>query len=982
MTRLIVGLCLAGLLFCAYASAQEQSIPENLYQGELVAFPGPWAFQVPRSHIILVSDDQLEGLTNPDNPVDIGMTGTPQVTTLRDLCKSAQAAGRRTLVFAFDHFFSQYRKGQGDKPRAWMPDTDGYIERVAAISKTAQEYGLGLELSLLSPLEIGRGYEARTGESGRWMQYRKGLRDSESGTFDVQLWRHRRWSNNKGPIDIADAGVRVFAFSEQAISRTQYRVVDPGAMVEITDGVSVEVWEGMKKRAGDFEAVRMRVSGAGGPKGLDRVLVVQQYRTPEMDYFSDKALPFLQNLVDRYLDAGIKLNGLYSDEMHIQQDWNYFNHHDAGAFALRYVSPGLEQRFAALYGAQYADLARYMVYFAYGQEDFAADLSAKQDVMHVFGNSPEAVRETALFRARYYHLLQDGVVDLFTAAKHYAESRIGYRLESRAHATWAESPTIDSWSTGTSPLARHQYEYTSDFVWSNTVQQAASACHDYFKWGDFLTGNGNDHAEGGWLDRNYYALALGCSTGVINEVPYSYAAHWGMPDEISRRRMALVNAFGAAAVPAYGLVQGMEHRDVNVLMLYPLDLVAVDERFGSWTTQYGYANYITQAKLLELGRVENGAIHLAGRRFDTLATQFEPFPSVALLDMMAALAEQGGRVIWSGPPPLLTREGANAAPRWQELLGVDWTPGIEEGRRAPGEEVRFEGVLEAVPPQMILTGFTVDRVSPVTPRAGTEIVARVKGDVAGTRRMTPAGGQFVYLGFRPRDDQAASLGYEMRTWFATLDRLGAYAATGRFAENDNPERLSRTTPYLCCRFPNGTVAIAPHLRDLEEGWPGGFVRKPEEDARALEGRQLPSEALELADFAVAGHRVSYTGSQCVTFRVDDAGNLLGFAGAGAREITVDGKATAYADAPMPFVAWGPVEPNRRVPGGAVLQMQVHGTGTVRVPAFGLPEPLQFFREGAQPGSRGAAVTARKEGEQWLVDIDASVSGPWIYAVPG
>ena len=66
------------------------------------------------------------------------------------------------------------------------------------------------------------------------------------------------------------------------------------------------------------------------------------------------------------------------------------------------------------------------------------------------------------------------------------------------------------------------------------MHQAASACSDYFKWGDFLTGNGNDHAEGGWLDRNYFALALGCSTGILNEVPYSYAAHWGMPGPISR----------------------------------------------------------------------------------------------------------------------------------------------------------------------------------------------------------------------------------------------------------------------------------------------------------------------------------------------------------------------------------------------------------------------------------------------------------------
>ena len=267
------------------------------------------------------------------------------------------------------------------------------------------------------------------------------------------------------------------------------------------------------------------------------------------------------------------------------------------------------------------------MYFVHGQEDGAPDLAAKEDAMHVLGSSPEAIRETALLRSRYYRLLQDGVVDLFTEAKHYAESRMGHRLESRAHATWAESPTIDRWFTGQEHHARNQYEYTSNFVWSCTVHQAASACHDYFKWGDYLTGNGNDHAEGGWIDRNYFALALACSTGILNEVPYSYAAHWGMPAEINRRRNSLVNAYGAAGSPLFGLVQDMQHRDVDVLMLYPLDLVAVDERFGSWMTQYGYANMITQAKLLERGKVAGNAIEVAGRRFTTLATMFEPFPS-------------------------------------------------------------------------------------------------------------------------------------------------------------------------------------------------------------------------------------------------------------------------------------------------------------------------------------------------------------------
>ena len=97
--------------------------------------------------------------------------------------------------------------------------------------------------------------------------------------------------------------MRVFAFREQRIGGTPYLVVPPESIVEISDGVQVEHWDGLKTGV----ACRMRVYGEGhteiGP--LDRVLVVQQYKTPEMDYFSDQAMPFLKALVDKYTAAGV-----------------------------------------------------------------------------------------------------------------------------------------------------------------------------------------------------------------------------------------------------------------------------------------------------------------------------------------------------------------------------------------------------------------------------------------------------------------------------------------------------------------------------------------------------------------------------------------------------------------------------------------------------------------------------------------------------
>ena len=979
--RHLVPLALLVALTLATSAVAEDRAPEYVYTGALVSYPGPWSFQIGKQGIILVDDQQLDDLTDPDKPVNLSLTGEPRVETLRQICERAKAAGQRTIIFAFDHFFSQYREKKDTTPRKYLPDTDAYIERMSKIGTFAKEYGLGFELSLLSPLEIGRGYRAATGESGMWLHYRKGVRDPKSGAFSVELWQQRRWSNNKGPIDVEDAGVRVFAFSDRRLGGTPFRLVDPNAIVEITDIAKVEKYDGAIEKHGDYEAVRIRVHGEGRTDigGHTRVLVVQQYRTPELDYFSPNALPFLTNLVDRYTDAGVTLNGLYADEMHIQQDWGYFDHHDNGEFALRYMTPSMAKKFAELYGEQYTDFAKYMVYFAYGQEDFTNDIYARQDAMHVFGDTPEAIRESALFRSRYYRLLQDGVVDLFTQAKHYAEKRRGFRLEARAHATWAQSPTIDRWDSGSEGHQRNQYEYTSNFIWSNTVQQSSAACSDYFKWGDFLTGNGNDHTEGGYLDRNYYGLAIACSTGILNEIPYSYGAHWGMPNEISRRRAAVQTVYGAAGSHLHGAVQDLEHRDVQVLMLYPMDLVSVDERFGSWMSLYGYANFITQQKLVEMGTVNNGGIDIAGRRFTTLVALFEPFPSQALLDMMKTFAQQGGHLIWSSAPPVFNRDGQNVLAQWQDLFNVDYTPQRAEGKLAPGREVVFEGALKRVPSQSILTHFTPDHIFPVTPRTGASVVAKVKDDIVGVKN--DALPNVVYLGFRPRDDQSASLGMETRTWFEVLNTLGAYPATGAFPSgNDNTEFVSRNSDYIVARFPNGTVSLAHHLKALEEDWAGGFARNEEQDKKYLDKMPPPSEQITLNGFSVNGHTIAYNGVNTLSYRVDANGALVGFCGESCNAITIDGKETKFADAPLGLIAYTPVPESRRVAGGAVMQLLVYGQGEVRIPATNLPANVAAFAEGTTPGSRGTAVPARIENGNLILD-PAPAGGRWIYIVP-
>ncbi len=208
----------------------------------------------------------------------------------------------------------------------------------------------------------------------------------------------------------------------------------------------------------------------------------------------------------------------------------------------------------------------------------------------------------------------------------------------------------------------------------------------------------------------------------------------------------------------------------------------------------------------------------------------------------------------------------------------------------------------------------------------------------------PGGGTATFLGYRPRDDQSRSLGYETRNWFEVLDTLGAYPGEG------NTERVSRTTDNLATRFPNGAVAVAPHLRLMEESWEGGFSRNPEADRKVLAENPPPSDRLRLDRFRIGRYTVSYAGAGALTFRVDDAGRLAAFAGNRSREITIDGRRTEFADQEMEQIGWAPVAAARRVPNGAVMQIFARGSGRVRIPAADVAEGAAWWWKEPSPAA--------------------------------
>lgn len=639
--------------------------------------------------------------------------------------------------------------------------------------------------------------------------------------------------------------------------------------------------------------------------------------TPDMDEYVN-CIAKISNYTTK--NAGADLRSLYCDEMHIQQDWIYFAHQEDGQFNERFYTDGMGRMLAQKTGMPF-DL-RYMLYFVNQPLIYKPTVEAILNVEYVLGEKPEDIQRTYLMRDNYYRLLNNHVVDLFVEAKHYGEKLFNREFRTGAHASWAESPTIDKWESPDNTYSVN-YEYTPNYLWGNTVHQASAACYDYFKWCDYLQPTGNDFCECGWLDRNYYGAAMAASIGVINKYPNAYAAAWGMPAASYERRMAINYAYGCDPPANIRLITDGVHRDIDVLMLYPMNLVAVDPRFGSWMTQYGYANYLTSDMMLKMGTITpQGKIRVKEKEYGTLVVLYEPLPEQGELDFIEKFLNAGGKVLWMSAPPMLDKGGNNCSAQWQRIFGAKSNYNSANGKAASGKIVKFTGLMKDVEPQTILTDFVVDRIFPVV-NENSEVAATCNGEVIGTARDFPNNGRACFMGCRLRDDQSRSLGYESRNMFEVLNYLGTYPASGTFKNrNDNPSFLSRTGDYFVSSFPNGTTMVVNHYRTHVENWDGNFSRNPEYDAEILKNNPLPTDTIKLYNAAINGHIVSYTGRLSMGFNVKNK-RLCSFYGQQCNEITVDGTKYIFSAGKLNDITFGPVN-------GDLTHYNLYANGAERI----------------------------------------------------
>jgi len=76
-----------------------------------------------------------------------------------------------------------------------------------------------------------------------------------------------------------------------------------------------------------------------------------------------------------------------------------------------------------------------------------------------------------------------------------------------------------------------------------------------------------------------------------------------------------------------------------------------------------------------------------------------------------------------------------------------------------------------------------------------------------------------------------------------------------------------------------------------------------------------------------------------------------------------------------------VAAERRIQGGAVLQIQARGAARIRVPLAETPPRFDVIAEGPTPGSRGKLVPSRLENGAVAVEVTPEISGRWLYLVP-
>jgi hypothetical protein len=140
---------------------------------------------------------------------------------------------------------------------------------------------------------------------------------------------------------------------------------------------------------------------------------------------------------------------------------------------------------------------------------------------------------------------------------------------------------------------------------------------------------------------------------------------------------------------------------------------------------------------------------------------------------------------------------------------------------------------------------------------------------------------------------------------------------------------------------------------------------------------LPPVEIRLSGEDIRGHRISYQGTDTLSYRLSQDGTLAGFSGAGCRGITIDDREYTFADKPL-TLTWTLMEPPLRNP-------LIHGLLIVKADVPGeltLPDCLGngVIRSGACSVdfyTPDLPARALRESTGIKVTVSEELAGKWI-----
>ena len=188
---------------------------------------GPAFHSSNHAGIVVTSDDLLRSIAkDPAAPVKgLDFGDIEKQISFCEYADRLQSQNVSWVTFFHDYFF-------GGNKRELGPTHPDFINAAAVISAECKKRGMGIGGSIINPLDLGRDFKEKYKTGGIHRVYFEGS-PAPDGTFSFCGYMPKKWTNNKGPIELEFSRLRLFSFSVEASPDEDYTVVPYESIAEI-----------------------------------------------------------------------------------------------------------------------------------------------------------------------------------------------------------------------------------------------------------------------------------------------------------------------------------------------------------------------------------------------------------------------------------------------------------------------------------------------------------------------------------------------------------------------------------------------------------------------------------------------------------------------------------------------------------------------------------------------------------------------------